>query len=77
MGYKTDTIALKVLMAENQINTIIDFAERTGLSRETLGKVLKGQSQPSTDTMYKIVEALNLPPSKAGEIFFAVDLRGA
>ena len=73
----TDTIAIRKLMAERGFNTIASLATQSGINRVTLGKVLDGRIQPSSDVMFKLVETLNIPAEQAGLIFFAVDLRGA
>lgn len=75
--YKTDTIELKKIMAEKQIDTIVELAEKTGVGRNTLAKVLNGDIQPSSDTMEKLVFALGIEPEKAGPIFFKLTLRDA
>lgn len=77
MGYKVDTIALKKLMVENEIDTISDLAEKTDLNRNTVSGVLKGEIRPSTNVMEKFIVALNINPSDAGSIFFVPDLRNA
>lgn len=74
MNRKTDTAELRKVMAENGIVTILDLAEKTGLHRGTLGKVLRGEIQPSADVMYKLTETLNIDPERAGRIFFADNL---
>ena len=52
----------------------MELSAETGVSRITLGKILRGEVQPSSDVMYKLVEGLNLSPEKAGKIFFAENL---
>lgn len=73
--YRTDTIELKKIMAEKQINTILELSKKTGIGRNTLAKVLNGEAQPSSDTMEKLVFGLEIAPEKAGPIFFKVNLR--
>lgn len=72
---KTDIIALKKLMIENGFNTTISLSEQSGIDRNTLGKILNGEHQPSAEAMEKLIQALNIEPQKAGEIFFRKDLR--
>jgi transcriptional regulator with XRE-family HTH domain len=71
----TDTIAIKKLMIEKGYRTINSLAVQSGINRTTLGKVLDGKIQPSSDVMYKLVEALDIPAAEAGQIFFAIVLR--
>lgn len=73
--YKTDTLALKKLMIENDISTIIHLSSLTGISRNTLSQVLNGQIQPSAAVMHKLVESLKITPEQAGLIFFNPNLR--
>lgn len=71
----TDTIAIKKLMIEKGYRTINSLAVQSGINRTTLGKVLDGKIQPSSDVMFKLVEALDIPAAEAGQIFFAIVLR--
>lgn len=71
----TDTIAIKKIMVEKGFKTINSLANESGINRTTLGKVLDGKIQPSSDVMFKLVETLDISASEAGEIFFATDLR--
>lgn len=73
----TDTVAIRKLMAEKGFKTINSLAIEAGINRSTLGKVLDGKAQPSSDIMFKLVEALDIPASEAGNIFFKHDLRTA
>lgn len=72
---KTDTIALKKIMIEKGYDKIVDLSRKSGIDRTTLGRVLKGKSQPTTDVMYKLVDTLEIPPETAGIIFFSPNLR--
>lgn len=72
---KTDVIALRKLMAENGINTVISLSESSGIDRNTLGKTLNGERQPSAEAMEKLIQALGIEPKEAGEIFFKANLR--
>ena len=71
----TDTIAIKKLMIEKGYRTINSLAVQSGINRTTLGKVLDGKIRPSSDVMFKLVEALDIPAAEAGQIFFAIVLR--
>lgn len=68
--YGVDTKELKIAMAEAEIGTIVEFAEASGINRNTLSGILDGSSYPSSLAMKAIVETLNLEPSRAGRIFF-------
>lgn len=72
---KTDVIALKKLMVENGFNTVTSLATTSGIDRNTLGKILSGEHQPSAEVMEKLIQALKIETKKAGEIFFKIDLR--
>lgn len=73
--FTTDVIALRKLMVENNINSISELANRTGVNRNTLGQVLNGENQPSTYVMDKLVRTLNIKQEEAGKIFFNNNLR--
>jgi transcriptional regulator with XRE-family HTH domain len=73
----TDTIAIKKIMVEKGYKTINSLATASGINRTTLGKVLDGKIQPSSDVMFKLVETLDISAPDAGNIFFAADLRTA
>lgn len=75
--YKTDYIEIKKIMAEKEIKTIKELAEKTGINRNTLSNVLSGKIQPSSDIMEKLVFFLEIPPETAGRIFFSINLRTA
>lgn len=70
----TDTVALRKAMIEKGYVKTIDLAKASGIDRTTLGKVLNGTAQPSTDVMYKLVKALDIAPQNAGNIFFKDNL---
>ena len=71
---RTDVIALKKLMVENGFNTVISLAAASGIDRNTLGRILNGEHQPSAEVMEKLIQSLNIEPQKAGEIFFKLNL---
>ena len=70
-----DVIAIKKIMIEKGFKTINSLATASGINRTTLGKVLDGKIQPSSDVMFKLVETLDIPAAEAGNIFFASNLR--
>lgn len=73
--YVTDIIELKKLMVEKRLDKIIDLSMVSGVDRNTLSKVVGGEIQPSSTVMDKLVKTLEMEPEKAGQIFFAKDLR--
>lgn len=73
--YKTDIKAIKKLMIEKEIETITELAEKTGVGRTTISKVLNGNEQPSAEVMGKLISVLDIEPKTAGEIFFSQNLR--
>lgn len=72
--FKTDYIELRKIMAEKEIKTVKELAEKSGVNRNTLADVLNGKVQPSSDVMQKLVISLEINPEKAGSIFFNRDL---
>ena len=75
--YQTDYREIKKIMAEKDIRTVSELANTANINRVTLGKVLCGKAQPSSDVMEKLVFFLEISPYKAGEIFFSYTLRNA
>jgi len=73
----TDTIALKKVAVERGLDKISDLAKASGINRNTLSGVLKGDVQPSAEVMSKLIETLDISPSQAGVIFFSNNLRSA
>lgn len=74
-NYSIDIIELKKIMIEKGYDTTIKLAQEAKIDRNTLSKVLKGTSRPSSDVMYKLAECLEISPTRAGEIFFKLNLR--
>ena len=68
--FETDVIALRKIMAEQKIFTVKKFAEVCDIDRNIAGGILNSNAQPSSDTMFKIVAGLRIPPENAGLIFF-------
>ena len=75
MSYSVDTVELKKAMAEKEIKNIEEFAEKSGVGRDTLSGVVRGKIRPSTAVMDKIVTTLEMEPERAGRVFFAKNLR--
>lgn len=76
-AFATNTTELRKLMIDNQIDTIRELSEKTGVNRNTLAQVFNGKIQPSSDVMGRLVVVLNIEPKTAGEIFFNKNLREA
>lgn len=74
---KADIKALKKIIIDKDLESINRLAEVSGINRDILGKVIKGLVQPSSNTMYKLVETLEIEPETAGKIFFSNDLHNA
>lgn len=75
MKYMCDTVELRKAMAEKKIKTVKKLSDISEVNRNTLGKVVNGEEQPSAAVMYKLVDALDLVPERAGIIFFSRNLR--
>lgn len=75
MHYTINTTELRKEMIGAGYTTILSFAMASGVSRATIGKILSGEIRPSADVMDKLADTLHLTPEKAGEIFFAENLR--
>lgn len=71
----TDCIELKKIMAEQNIKNISELAKKSGVNRNTLSNVIRGEKQPSADVMEKLVITLNMEPARAGKVFFKRNLR--
>ena len=77
MSYIVDTVALKKLFIDKGIDSYSAFAELSGVGRDTVAGVLKGEIRPSTAVMDKFIIALELEPEAAGLIFFKPNLRNS
>lgn len=73
--YKVDTIELKKIMIEKNLDKISDLASAANVSRNTLAKIINGAEKPSTTVMEKLMLTLQIPPDRAGLIFFSMNLR--
>jgi DNA-binding phage protein len=72
-----NVIELKKMMLDKGFERITDLSEATGINRNTLGKVLSGNAQPSSRTMIELKSILEMTSKQAGEIFFNSNLRNA
>lgn len=75
MSYIVDTVALKKVLVDKGIDSYSALAELSGVGRDTVSGVLKGEIRPSTAVMDKFIIALELEPEAAGLIFFKPNLR--
>lgn len=73
--FKTDYIEIRKIMVEQEIKTISELSQKAGINRTTLGNVLNGKVQPSSEVMEKLVFTLGISPERAGHIFFDKTLR--
>lgn len=67
---EVDTKLLKKAMVDNDINTIEELVDKTGVNRNTLSDVVNGRAYPSSKVMVKLKMALCLTQEEAGAIFF-------
>ena len=74
MKYRVDILKLKSTMILEGFNTIGDFAQALGVTRNTVSAVFNGKN-PTYSVMCAMAEKLELTTEKAAEIFFACDLR--
>lgn len=75
IDFKVDTIALRKIMAEKEINTLSALSSKSGVNRNTISKLLNSNIRPSLKVMDKIVATLEIEPKEAGKIFFTQYLR--
>ena len=68
--YCVDVIELKKIMVSKELDKIVDLASASTVDRNTLSKILSGEMKPSTIVIEKMMYALDIPPEKAGVIFF-------
>lgn len=73
----TDVAAIRKAMIDKGFKTICSLASASGVNRSTLGKILDGKEQPSSDVMFKLADTLGFSPHEAGTIIFAENLRNA
>ena len=68
--YEIDVNEIRKIMIDENIETISSLAKKSHINRGTLSSVLKKERYPTAPVMYGLVSALNIPPEKAGKIFF-------
>lgn len=69
--YCVDVVALRKAFIDKGANTIGEMSTVSGVDRNTLSNILNGSSYPSSTTMVKIVNSLDMEGAVAGSIFFA------
>lgn len=72
--FTTNVVEIKKLMVECGFDTVCQLSKESGVNRNTLALILNGSVQPSSTTMYKLAQTLNMNPETAGRIFFAKKL---
>lgn len=73
--YRVDVVELKKIMVEQELDKIVDLSAASTVDRNTLSKVINGETKPSTTVIEKLMWALHIPPERAGAIFFSPNLR--
>lgn len=71
---RTDIIRLKKIMIDRGVGKNVALSKESGINRDTIGKVLNGEIQPSSTVMGKLITTLKIPPDEAGKIFFSSNL---
>jgi len=71
----TNVIELKKLMIEKGLEHIKDLSKAVGVTTNTLSRILNGHSHPSSNVINKLVVALDIPATKAWDIFFGTNSR--
>lgn len=66
-----DTNELWNVARKNGCPTKIAIAQKLDINRDTVGRVMEGVEKPSSTFMERFVERFNVPPAKAGKIFFS------
>ena len=69
-----DARALKKAMIDKDIKTVAELEEKSGVNRNTLAGILKGEGTPSYETITGLADALALDGETTGRIFFALEL---
>lgn len=74
-NYEVNVVELKKIMVERRLDKIIDLSRASTVDRNTLSKILNNEAKPSTIVIEKLMTTLQIPPEKAGIIFFNRNLR--
>lgn len=74
MAFSVDTVKIKKLMIDKDINTIGELSQLSGVNRNTLSDVISGKVKPSTKVMESLIRTLDIESSDAGSIFFVKNI---
>lgn len=74
MAFSVDTVKIKKLMIDKDINTIGELSQLSGVNRNTLSGVISGKVKPSTKVMESLIRTLDIESSDAGSIFFVKNI---
>lgn len=69
-----DTKILKKAMIDADIESLLELEKVTGVNRNTLSSIFRGDQKPSYDTMAVLADVLHLTYKEIGRIFFGLDL---
>ena len=75
MLYKCDTCELEKAQIDMGYRTNVALSKASGINRNELGKIKSGKKLPTAKEMYALASTLCLSSEKAGQIFFATNLR--
>ena len=64
----------KKAMIEANIDSYTELSDITGIDKTTISSILKGERNPSYDTLVKFIDALHLTYEEIGIIFFYNEL---
>lgn len=68
--YEVDCKELKKLMIDHDIDNNTVFAEKTGVDRCTIAKILDGKILPTYRVIESIAKVLKMDSQQIGSIFF-------
>lgn len=75
--YYIDSIALKKIMVEKELDQISKLSQASNVSCNTIGEIVNGKKMPSCNVMYRIADALDMDSQTAGKVFLPLNLRNA
>jgi len=68
--YEVDCKELRKLMIDHDIDSIVTFAEKTGIDRGTIAKVLDGKMLPTYRVIESLAKVFKMDSQQIGSIFF-------
>lgn len=74
VNYKVDTIKLKKSMLDNNIQSITELSEKSGISKAVLSRIFNNKQRPTTTTIERLISVLHISKMDAGDIFFKEEL---